>query len=165
MDKFKIGKELIIAGLPLIRIHGIKSNGACTCYKGQDCESPGKHPVEAGWYNKIITSVDQLEKNLKEYPDMNIGIPTGKDLVVVDVDPRHGGQESYEKYKHLFPKTMTVITGGGGLHLYYKKPEGVAVVSNKVNLLPGIDIRADGGFVVAPGSKHKSGNYYKWKEN
>lgn len=48
-------------------------------------------------------------------------------------------------------------TGGGGYHFYFRTENSTG---NKANVLPGIDIRGDGGFVVAPGSKHKSGKYY-----
>jgi len=164
MDILEEGKRLINSDFPLIPLYGIAPNGGCTCHQGLNCKSAGKHPRENDWKNNTINSTEQLEAALKKYPHMNIGIVTGGDFLVVDIDPRHGGMESYEELKEILPETLTVITGSNGLHLYYKKPESVVDISNKTNLYPGIDIRGDGGLVVAPGSKHKSGNYYKFKE-
>ncbi len=59
------------------------------------------------------------------------------------------------------PATVEATTGGGGRHLYFARPE--SPVSNKVNLHTGIDLRGDGGFVVAPPSLHASGQRYEWK--
>jgi len=159
------GKRLISSGFKVFPLHGIKENGNCTCYLGAECKSAGKHPIEKDWQSKAITTSEELEAACKKHPYMNIGVITGEDLIVVDVDPRHGGMESYEENKCYFPETLTIITGGDGLHLYYKKPEGAGTISNKTNIFPGIDIRGDGGLVVAPGSKHKSGKYYRVKED
>ncbi|MCP5115139.1 MAG: bifunctional DNA primase/polymerase, partial [bacterium] len=57
------------------------------------------------------------------------------------------------------PKTFTVRTGGGGWHYYFLHPGGkVKSVNGKI--APGIDIKADGGYVVGPGSIHQSGLLY-----
>ena len=55
---------------------------------------------------------------------------------------------------------MEARTGGGGRHLYFRHPGGT--VHNKVGLAPGIDLRGDGGLVVAPPSLHRSGRRYRW---
>ena len=76
---------------------------------------------------------------------------------MIDVDAQHGGLESLQEIKDLVDPTMTVKTGGGGYHFYYSVDGSV---KNRTNVLKGIDVRGDGGYVVAPGSKHKSGNFY-----
>src|SRR4029453_17561451 len=113
-----------------------------------------RHPSEAeacGWF--------------RQWPEAGIAAVTGpiSDLVVVDVDPRHGGDESLEKLERehgALTKTVECRTGGGGRHLYFTHPGGF--IGNKVGLAPGIDIRADGGYVVAPPSLHASGVRYAW---
>lgn len=165
MDILEEGKRLLDSGFQLIPLHGITLNGECTCSKGKDCGSTGKHPRERDWANNTIKTMQELKAARTKYPFLNIGIVTGGDFIVVDIDPRHGGMESYEELKDILPETLTVITGSNGLHLYYKKPEDIGEISNKTNLYPGIDIRGDGGLVVAPGSKHKSGNHYRFKED
>jgi hypothetical protein len=98
-------------------------------------------------------------------PAANIGIVTGgiSGLVVVDVDPAHGGERSLaslEARHGPLPKTVEAVTGGGGRHLYFRHPGGV--VPNRVGLAAGIDVRGDGGYVVAPPSLHPSGVRYAW---
>ncbi len=95
----------------------------------------------------------------------NIAIVTGavSGLVVVDIDPRHGGAESLEALEREhgpLRETVEAKSGGGGRHLYYAHPGGT--VHNRVDLAPGIDLRGDGGLIVAPPSVHPSGERYKW---
>ena len=97
----------------------------------------------------------------------NVGILTGKEsgLVVLDVDPRHGGEESLQglslEYGAL-PKTLTVKTGGNGWHYYFRHPGGR--IPNKAGFRDGLDIRGDGGYIVAPPSTHSSLQPYLWME-
>jgi hypothetical protein len=101
----------------------------------------------------------------RTWPDAGIAIVTGmvSGLVVLDVDVRHGGDvalEQLEREHGRLPTTVECRTGGGGRHLYFAHPGGL--VRNTVGLAPGIDIRADGGYVVAPPSLHASGLRYAW---
>jgi hypothetical protein len=103
----------------------------------------------------------------RAWPDAGIGIVTGtvSGLVVLDVDVRHAGDvalEQLEREHGRLPATVECRTGGGGRHLYFAHPG--ALVRNKVGLAPGIDIRGDGGYVVAPPSVHASGVRYTWAE-
>jgi Bifunctional DNA primase/polymerase, N-terminal/Primase C terminal 1 (PriCT-1) len=98
-------------------------------------------------------------------PDAGIGIVTGavSGLVVLDVDVRHGGDAALQRLERehgRLPTTVECRTGGGGRHLYFAHPGGL--VRNKVGLAAGIDLRADGGYVVAPPSLHASGLRYVW---
>jgi hypothetical protein len=95
----------------------------------------------------------------------NIGIATGDGLIVVDIDAKSGGLESLAALLEHFgelPLTKTVATGGGGKHFYYSYPAGLSI-GNKTAILPGIDIRGSGGYVVAPPSVHASGQQYRWE--
>ena len=79
-------------------------------------------------------------------------------LVVVDIDPGHGGTLD----RTLMTPTATVATGGGGWHLYYRHP-GIPVPSRPLPGHAGVDIKADGGYVVAPPSRHpRTGLSYRW---
>ncbi len=99
------------------------------------------------------------------WPDANIGIVTGEisNLIVLDVDPKHGGDDSLAELERRFgklPETVEAQTGGGGRHLYFAHPGGL--VPNRVGLAQGIDLRGDGGYIVAPPSLHPSGQLYAW---
>jgi hypothetical protein len=102
---------------------------------------------------------------LARHPDANLAIVTGavSGLVVLDVDPRHGGTPSLARWEHdhgALPETVEAQTGGGGRHLYFAHPGGE--LRNRVGLAPGLDLRGDGGLVVAPPSVHPSGDRYRW---
>ncbi len=100
------------------------------------------------------------------WPDANVGIVTGQvsGLVVLDVDPRHGGEDSvaeWAKRDRRLPESVEAETGGGGRHLYLLAPR--RLLRNRVGLAPGIDLRANGGLIVAPPSVHPSGRRYAWR--
>lgn len=98
---------------------------------------------------------------------MRTGAVSG--LVVVDVDPRNGGDETARSLvsRGLLPPTAWVRTGGGGAHLYYRHPgRSVPCSTGKPGrgLGPGVDVRGDGGYVVAPPSIHPdTGQPYCWR--
>jgi len=100
-----------------------------------------------------------------KYPDANYGIATGaaSGLVAIDVDPRHNGHVALEACQDRYgkmPSTLTQTTGGGGFHHLFRHP-GVRV-GNGTNIVPGVDARGDGGYIVGPGSNHASGGVYDW---
>ena len=134
-------------------------------------------PVRAGdkrpavrWkqYQSKIASKKEVRNWFRQQPDANIGIVTGKvsNLVVIDVDPRHGGAESLaglESAHERLPHTIEALTGSGGRHIYFEHPG--FDIQNRVGLKPGIDLRGDGGCVVVPPSLHPSGKRYDWKRS
>ena len=118
-------------------------------------------------YQSKCVSEKTLHDWFRHSPDYNVAIVTGalSGLVVMDVDPRHGGKESLrelEKEHGPLPQTVESITGGGGRHVYFSHPGGE--VHNRANIRPGIDLRGDGGCIVAPPSVHPSGKRYRWKK-
>src|SRR3972149_3715831 len=92
------------------------------------------------------------------WPSANIGIACGvkSGLIVLDVDSAHGGNESIlaliAEHGH-FPNTPETMTGGGGRHICFSYP-GVEIHNSAGKLGPGLDIRGDGGYIVAPTSIH-----------
>lgn len=107
-----------------------------------------KRPLLKSWKEFQTKAADdaQIEKWWEMWPEANIGIVTGKvsGITVVDVDTYKGGE------RKKFPPTFTVKTGNGGFHLYYQYQEGLTVSANAYPQHPGVDIRSDGGYVVAP---------------
>jgi hypothetical protein len=83
-------------------------------------------------------------------PEYGIGLATGSasGLVVLDFDKKTGGLETWDQLSSDLPTTMTVATQNGGAHLYFASAE--SSIRNKAGLLPGMDIRGEGGYVVAP---------------
>lgn len=118
-------------------------------------------------YQRSPPGETELRDWFERWPDANVGIVTGvvSDLIVLDVDPRHGGEASLAglELRHgPLPVTVEAVSGGGGRHIYFAHPGGQ--VRNRVELAPGIDLRGDGGMIVAPPSVHPSGARYAWRE-
>lgn len=159
--------KLAAKNMPIFPVHGIV-DGRCSCQRS-NCSSPGKHPIPYNGLKSATSNHAQVRQWWTQNPSANIGLVTGKvsGLVVVDIDPRNGGDESFfdlEKQYGPFPRTKEVLTGGGGQHLYFRYPSvGMACKSGKTGLFRGIDIKGDGGYVLVPPSLHVSGKHYEWE--
>ncbi len=106
-------------------------------------------------YQTCRPSSEELETWFQD-PQAQVGIVTGSISGVVAVDIEATAIQEIE----CFPNTAFSKTGGGGVHLMYRHPGHP--VPNVVRLRPGVDIRGDGGYIVAPPSLHKSGKRYEW---
>jgi hypothetical protein len=109
-------------------------------------------------------SSEQVTDWWQRWPDANVGVVTGRvsGLAVVDIDPRNGGDESLRALESrwgLLPVTPEVRTGGGGRHLWFRCETEIP----SATLASGVDLKAEGGMVVAPPSLHRSGNRYVWR--
>jgi hypothetical protein len=129
-------------------------------------EGCGKRPmVEWDEFQRRIAAATEIGDWFWRWPHANVAIVTGaiSHLVVLDIDAQHGGEDSLadlEEIHGCLPSTIEAATGSGGRHLYFVHPGGL--VRNRVALLPGIDVRGDGGYVVAPPSVHPNGKPYAW---
>ena len=162
----------------------VTHDGQVTCACGEPCgKQAAKHPIaryDLGNRSVPIAPHGHLSATTQSgvvklwfglrVPNANLGVSTEK-LVVVDVDPRDGGDESLRKLEAEhgeLPLTWRSLTGGGGEHIIFAASDGVNVVNvvgkqmTDPPLGPGIDIRARGGYIVAPPSRHISGGVYAW---
>jgi hypothetical protein len=160
-------QRLAARGFAIVPFHS-PLNGGCSCSKKRDCPTKGKHPRLSKWTEASSRDPDQIREWWKKWPTANIGIVTGKPsgIVVLDFDPRHGGRETLDQLSKQCPemmKTFRVKTGGNGWHFYFQLPESGA--KNAVGIMPGLDIRGDGGGIVGPGSFHASGGVYEIQRN
>lgn len=124
----------------------------------------GKTPLTANGFKAATTDVAQITTWWTNHPDANIGIATGavSNLVVLDFDAKSGGLPTYDDLVKSFDALPTAVvrTGGGGRHLYFTHPG--EPVRNKAGYSQGMDVRGDGGYVVAPPSIHENGESYRW---
>ena len=144
-------------GMRVLPIHGVNSDGSCTCANSDTCTSQGKHAIEKGWKKKATTDPDTIKIAFNKYPYANLGIATGKEsgITVLDID----GEEGLDAVDALkLPKTPMVITGSGNLHFYFKYVK----LKNAVKFMPGFDIRSDDALIVAPPSMHRLQKQYAW---
>jgi hypothetical protein len=138
-------------------------DGSCSCGDGE-CKHIGKHSMTDDGFYSASNDPEKVRWFFNGEPDANIAVRTGavSGVIVVDIDPRHGGDQSLA---HLLqengplPVTVTVKTGGGGSHFYFRHPGQGLTVPNRQDMLPGIDVRGDGGYVLAPPSNHTRDDY------
>ena len=132
-------------------------------------ECRGKQPL-IRWqvYQYRHPDATEVYQWFRHWPDANIAIVTGvvSGLVVLDLDPRHSADAALQDLVRAhgpIPQTVEARTGGGGCHLYFDHPG--EILHNRVGLAPGVDLRGDGGYVVAPPSVHASGEPYRWERS
>lgn len=140
----------------------------CLCYAGHDCESRGKHPANASGASGATADAGRVrafwERFAKRYGvSPGVGVATGAGLVVVDIDPRHTGDETWSRLCEGRGRldTVTTLTGGGGVHLWFVSERPIP--SSVGRLGAGVDVRGEGGYVVAPPTLHESGRAYRWE--
>jgi Bifunctional DNA primase/polymerase, N-terminal len=143
----------------LVPMHAVRPDGACSCVD-PGCRDPGKHPRLAGWKRLASTNPAVVGEWWRRWPDANLGLATGRRFDVLDLD-RPQGVEALRAVLSIGPQEHpgpVAHTGSGGWHLLYA-PSGLG---NRVRLLPGMDWRGQDGLIVAPPSKHASGDRYTW---
>jgi hypothetical protein len=125
-----------------------------------------KYPLTTRGYKDASSDLEQIKKWFLECPNANVGIATEQSgLLVLDIDdsPEISALDTLSELERKYgsiPDTPHVLTGGGGYQFYFKSDEKL---SSKIKILPNIDVKASGGYVVAPPSIHPSGKKYQWE--
>lgn len=154
-------------GFAVVPLNWITETGACSCGRA-DCHSAGKHPfapLARNGAHSATKDVERIRSWFETHPRLNIGIATGaaSGIVVVDIDPRNGGDGTWEAMLErngaAEPETARAKTGGGGTHLLFRYDADnlPSVPAGK-----GIDVKSDGGLIVVEPSRHASGRAYAW---
>src|SRR5262245_8621802 len=152
-------------GCSVVPLHSPTRRG-CSCWKGPACPTPGKHPRldQWQWLQSRRPAPDEVRAWWTAEPAANVGIVTGmiSRLCVLDIDPRNGGDVTLAELDAVgavMPDDGPLVeTGSLGLHHYF----ALEAPLSPSGALEGIDVKADGGLVVAPPSLHKSGRRYRW---
>ena len=128
------------------------------------CRPNDKRPMTPNGFKDASNDTYQVEKWWGDTPSANIGLATGidADLLVIDVDVKDDAQglASMEALEfELGPlNTRKIVTPSGGYHLYFKHPRDG--IKNTIGIRPGIDIKTEGGYVLAAGSVINGNPYY-----
>lgn len=128
------------------------------------CKDAGKHPLTLHGLKDATNDPDILAQQFSgEYSIANIGLRTGKisGVWVLDVDDVADLRKLELQYGKL-PLTWQAQTGGGGLHYFFRYPTDCEIRNSQKKIAPNIDVRGEGGYVVLPPGKHKSGGAYTW---
>lgn len=145
-DNLVTALKLAKAGLPVFPAH-----------------ASNKRPHVKDWPNVATTDVDQLKSWWRKWPDAMPALPTGErsGVAVLDVDMKDG-KDGIATLRSLGFDTDTmspamIATPSGGQHIYFRHSEGLGSSAGQIGL--GVDVRANGGFVVAPGAINGKGAY------
>lgn len=125
----------------------------------------GKTPLCPNGFKSATTDEVVLQEWNRKFPDCNIGIATGhiNNIFVVDVDGEQG-LESLNRLELIYGKLdAPTVKTGKGKHLYFQMPENIEIKCSTSKIADHIDIRANGGYVVAPPSIHETGHQYTWE--
>lgn len=164
MSMLDAALALIARGLPVISVYPVGPDGqTCHCPQGRACRSAGKHPRGTNWQHRPMRTEAEVRAHWEAHPKDNLGIPTGatSGVFALDIDGEQG-KASYAALREQHgpqPATLLANTGGGGKHLLYRMPEGETIPNSSSKIAPGLDIRGDGGFIVAAGSVSSKGAY------
>ncbi len=174
---FDVLSSYIARGWPVLPLWGVREDGTCACPDGPKFASPelrkkhphGKHPHKLapnGVKNATLDTA-MLRSWIRANPRGNWGIrcglpmADGRFLVVVDRDPRNGGDATLEQIQGSegeLPESATAETGGAGGHYLFGSQSAVAAFSPG----PGIDVLGTGKYFVVAPSRHESGGSYVW---
>lgn len=151
---------------PVLPLYGIGPDGKCSCGKA-GCGSPGKHPATPNGLKDATRDANTIRDWFDTDEPRNLGIATGREagLAVLDVDERSGGTESLRRLlasMETVPQNTITVETGNGQHFYFRYPEGAALKNSAGKLGPGLDVRGEGGYVVAPPSVHANGKTYEF---
>lgn len=143
----------------------------CACPKREACDSPGKHPM-VRWRAEASADVETVADWWQRWPHANLGLALGRrsgsrrPVAVLDVDvpsertpDREDGRQSLDETVPAWRRwPMAARTGSGGFHLWGTTRDPVGCGKP----LPGVDLKGEGGYVLAPPSSHISGRRYEW---
>lgn len=134
-------------------------------------EVKGKRPLTAHGVKDATMDPVIVQSWWDKWENANIGIATGQvsgGLCVIDMDvDENKGLDGWRTLrdwqdKHgIIAPSWLCKTGRGGYHYYFLSNEPI---QNRVAVIPGVDVRGDGGYVVAPPSVHPNGTAYEWDE-
>ena len=123
-----------------------------------------KRPYMTNWlqYQHVKATKEMAENWFTSLMGAGVGMVTGRISGVVVLDIESYCKIPIEELLRRYPTQMVSRTGSGGYHLFYLYPNDVPKIANRVGIFEGADIRADGGFIVLPPTRHPNGRLYEW---
>lgn len=159
--------QCAVAGLRVHPLYEVDAGLVCTCWKRAECpeKQRGKHPRLSSWQTTATADADQVRTWWRQWPSAGIGVATGRAsrVWVLDCD----GEEALTWYKAKCKAEGLVKTRGArtgrGRHFWFRFPEDEGIeIRNAQGIAPGVDVRGDGGYVIAPPTMHRTGTRYEW---
>jgi hypothetical protein len=170
---FSAAAALAARGWKIVRLYGVTSTGKCTCSKGVDCSTPGKHPSGGvGWQHRATDREEEIEAffhgdgRQHEHERINIGVRLGPSSGIVDLEYDDSrGEEDIRRWG-LDQIDTPAYTSGRGIHRIFRYDESWMPAGTAVLKAGSIEVRLGGGDralqSVVPPSIHHSGRQYQW---
>ena len=123
-----------------------------------------KRPYMTNWlqYQHTKATKEMADSWFTSLTGAGVGMVTGRISGVVVLDVESYCSIPIDELLRRYPTQMISRTGTGGYHLFYLYPNGISKIANRVGIFEGADIRADGGFIVLPPTRHPNGKLYEW---
>ena len=158
-------KNLIEMGFDIAPVFAVDKSGKCAC-GNPNCYKVGKHLYNITDKTFGTKSLPKLEELVRFHQHANLAVMTGlrSKLAVIDVDRPAVHSGAYARLVQLVPElqsTMSVETGSGGFHFYFRLDDHMHSKTNQFGL--GIDFLAEGAYAISPGSTHRNGCTYSHK--
>ncbi len=166
IDRIKLYMQCGFIVLPTAYPVFTEDRVECSCRRGINCPSIGKHPIHRYKYIDPFNYECMKDHYLEEFknnPNLNVGFKV-MGYSVLDVDDRHNGDKTLAQLLHDYETDFNHVISvncSNGQHIYASNTH----LKNTAGVIgDGLDVRSEDGFVVAPGSVHKSGTLYQWNE-
>lgn len=124
-----------------------------------------KRPHIRGWPARASTNPEAIRAWWAKWPLANIGLGLRPNELVLDEDGPNAADQMIDLQRQLGPLSFDLAiarSGSGGVHRYFRLPDGIFIKNSQKLLAANIDIKTRGGQVIAPPSLHKSGDRYRW---
>ncbi|MEE9984208.1 bifunctional DNA primase/polymerase [Agrobacterium pusense] len=167
MKPLELAKHYVAQGLPVFpcRSHAEEHVDQAT---GEIITLGEKTPLTPNGFKAATRFPRIIERWWSDWPDAAVGLPTGEKtgFFALDIDNKPGGANGFDWLAEMeaehgpLPDTARVTSPNGGLHIYFKYVVGTR---NRGALGAGVDIRSEGGYVLAAGSTMANGRSYKWE--
>lgn len=166
-EMFRNAAMMAALGWKLLKVYGMRDDGSCTCPKGANCPSKGKHPPESGWHHTATDDESQIAGWFEDFTAdkrWNVGIRLGRTSGIVDIEV-DDEQAALTLRQYGLDKIDTcAYQASRGCHYLFQweedLPDSAKVMVNKLECrIGGGDMAA---FSVAPTSWHRTGAQYQW---
>ncbi|EHJ97738.1 bifunctional DNA primase/polymerase [Agrobacterium tumefaciens] len=167
LTPLELAQHYVSEGWPVFpcRSHAEEHNDQAT---GEIITLGEKTPLTPNGFKGATRFPRIIERWWSDWPDAAVGLPTGEKtgFFALDIDNKPGGANGFDWLAEMeaehgpLPDTARVTSPNGGLHIYFKYVVGTR---NRGALGAGVDIRSEGGYVLAAGSTMANGRSYKWE--
>jgi putative DNA primase/helicase len=167
LDPYAEALEFAHHGYAVVPAYSVDpATGGCSCKRGTECTSPGKHPRTSHGKDDATTNISQLDHWHSTWPNAN-WLASCTDLAVIDLDPKHEADPAQTLMEYGLaenPMTWTgEYDGERGMHVYCAGP--TKTVSQTTSPIAGAEVRGEGTMVIIAGSLHHSGVRYEWADS